>query len=72
MFTADIQRWIYHYGFLLQSLQRDPAIQGWIAKILKTIRLHQWGKKKKDAAESVLCSCSELFLVTRLSANIFC
>lgn len=29
-----------------------------------------WGKK--EAAESVSCSCTEIFLVTRLSVNIFC
>lgn len=30
LLTEDIQHWINHYGFILQSPQQDTAVQGWI------------------------------------------
>lgn len=35
--TEDIQCLIYHYGFILQNLQKDAAVQGWTTKLLKGI-----------------------------------
>lgn len=38
-FITDVQCRIFHYGFILQVLQKDTAVQGCITKLLKEIAL---------------------------------
>lgn len=39
LMTDHIQYWIYHYGFIFQSLQKDIEVQGWF-KLLKGTQSH--------------------------------
>lgn len=27
--TQDMQRWVYHYGLILQSVQKDTGVKTW-------------------------------------------